>query len=182
MRFVKLSLNPMFMLSTIDNALVSSRKFPTQPLGELYSDTSCNTSPVREVGPETLSRSSRALNKQYFTEITPIRVPPGHPTVALNESKISSILKAVANESARASFDKLSSVVEKASRLHLGECPHSRNHCSTSVNVIPLLGTDSEPEWPTRESSTSRGTSRVTCPRLMAVLVKILRPQGIHQV
>ena len=41
--------------STMEDALVSPRKFPSQPLGEISSGISCNTSSVREFGPEPLS-------------------------------------------------------------------------------------------------------------------------------
>ena len=104
-----------YVRSTMEDALVSPRKFPSQPLGEISSDISCNTSPVREFGPEPLFSSNRALIRQFFTEFTTICLPQGYPTIALTEGQICSNLEAVANERARVSFKMLTSVVEKPS-------------------------------------------------------------------
>ena len=106
----------------MEDALTSPKKVPRGRLGETSSDTSRSSSPVRESGTGPLTSSSRALIKQHFSEASPVFLPRGHPTVAFNEGQDSSILTAVANESARASFDMLSSVVERASRLNLGGC------------------------------------------------------------
>ena len=51
----------------------------------------------------------------------------------------------------------LNSVVEKTSRLNLGGCSHDRNPRTLSGRRNPLFVTDSETDFPTRESSTSRG-------------------------
>ena len=71
----------------MQDALVAPTNFPRQRLGDISSDASCNTSPLREAGPETLSSSSRELIKQYFSEVTTFRLPPGHSTIALNEGQ-----------------------------------------------------------------------------------------------
>ena len=140
-------------LSTMDDTLVNNRSQP------LSGDTSGNTSPAspfREVGPTPLSSSSSALINQFFGEVTPICRLLGHPTIAFIEGQNCSILKAVASQTARVSFDVVSGVVDKASRLHLGDCSHRRNSRPTSAKANPMFATDYEPERPTRESSTSR--------------------------
>ena len=163
-----------FARSTMEDALASPAKFPTQSPGDISSDGSRDTSPVRRAEPEILSRSSRALIKEYFTEATAIRLAPGHPTFALNEGQICNIQKAVANESARVSFDMLDSVVEKAKRLNLGECSHGLNLCSHSGRRNPLFVTDSETDLPTRESSTTRGGFTSDTAQAVAALVHVL--------
>ena len=71
--------------------------------------------------PSHLSSTSRAIIKQCVTEVTQIRLSPGYPTVAFDQEQISSILRIVADESARASFEMLNSVVQRASQLSLQE-------------------------------------------------------------
>ena len=58
--------------------------------------------------------------RKCFRDVTPIRLSQGHPVIALNQEQISCILKTVADETAEASFDMLSSVVTRASQLKLG--------------------------------------------------------------
>ena len=50
----------------------------------------------------------------------------------------------------------LSSVVEPASRLNLGECSRCNKYRGTAPKDNPFFVTDSEPNCPTRESSASR--------------------------
>ena len=52
---------------------------------------------------------------------SPISLPRGHATVAFNRNQIEHILKVVADETARSSFEMVNSVVMRASRLSLGE-------------------------------------------------------------
>ena len=142
--------------STIEDALTSPKKLPRGRLGETSSDTSRSSSPVRESGTGPLTSSSRALIKQHFSEASPVFLPRGHPTVAFNEGQVSSILTAVANESARASFDMLSSVVERASRLNLGGCSRCNQPRGPATKGSLLLTTDSEPDCSRRGFSGSR--------------------------
>ena len=75
--------------------------------------------------------------KQCFTETNPICLDPGHPVAAFNQEQITSILRIVADESARASFEMLNSVVQRASRLNLGSNTKTRAHRPTrSVSGI----------------------------------------------
>ena len=80
------------------DALTLPNKFLRSQFGEVSSDTSCASSPVREAGPEPLSNSSRALINQHFSEAESVFLLLGHPTVAFNEGQVSGILTAVANE------------------------------------------------------------------------------------
>ena len=80
-----------------------------------------NTPDVRaNPGPKPLSATSRVIIKSRFTETNPICLDPGHPVVALNQEQVTSILRIVAEESARASFEMLNSVVERAGRMNSG--------------------------------------------------------------
>ena len=51
-----------------------------------------------------LEGRSRALSKEYFAASEALRLPPGHPTIALTEGQISTMLRVVADETARASL------------------------------------------------------------------------------
>ena len=91
----------------------------------------------KDPGSNPLSSTSRVIIKQCFTETNPICLDPGHPVVALNQEQITSILRIVADESARASFEMLNSVVQRASRLNLGSNTKSMAHRPTrSVSGI----------------------------------------------
>ena len=142
--------------STMEDALTSPKKLSRGRLGETSSDTSRSSSPVRESGTGPLTSSSRALIKQHFSEASPVFLPRGHPTVAFNERQVSSILAAVATESARASFDMLSSVVERASRLNLGGCSRCNQPRGPATKGSLPLTTDSEPDCSRRGFSGSR--------------------------
>ena len=99
--------------------------------------SSSETVPSEDPGPNPLSATSRVLIKQCFTETNPICLDPGHPVVAFNQEQITSILRIVADESARASFEMLNSVVQRASRLNLDSNTKSMAHRPThSVSGI----------------------------------------------
>ena len=97
---------------------------PTRGFSTFTVEVSASTEGNRDVTannqPARLSISSRELVRKSFRDVTPIRLPQGHPVIALNQEQISCVLKAVADETAKASFDMLSSVVTRASQLNLG--------------------------------------------------------------
>ena len=66
-----------------------------------------------------LGGRSRALIKEHFENNERFRFPPGHPVVAFTESQISAVMRVVADETARASYDMLENLVYRASRLSL---------------------------------------------------------------
>ena len=70
-----------------------------------------------------LGGSSRALIKEYFGNNEPERLPPGHPVIAFTEGQLGSVLRVVAYETARASYDMLENLVCRASRLSLSTKP-----------------------------------------------------------
>ena len=123
--------------------------------------------PWRESGSGPLTSSSRALIKQHFSEASLVFLPRGHPTVAFNEGQVSSILTAVANESARASFDMLSSVVERASRLNLGGCSRCNQPRGHAPKDSLLLTTDSDPDCSKGGFQALELVSLVTFPKAM---------------
>ena len=107
--------------STLADALTA----PQPRLVRLPSDETSGTDsePERPAASKsaTLSVTSREVIRKYFSESQPISLPRGHPTVAFNRDQIELILKVVADETARSSFEMLNSVVMRASRLSLGE-------------------------------------------------------------
>ena len=113
----------------------------------------------------TLSATSREVIRKYFSETQPISLPRGHPTVAFNRDQIEHILKVVADETARSSFEMLNSVVMRASRLSLGERAATRrdDRCKSPFPHSPL--SDSEGEG-TSCGFTSAGDSYTSGPDL----------------
>ena len=92
------------------------------PMVEVQETSSLSTEPPpRNVGkPEPLKVSSRSMLKEYFAKADPVELLRGHATIALTEDQISSVLRVVADETARASYDMLENLVYRASyRLSL---------------------------------------------------------------
>ena len=75
----------------------------------------------KEPGTRQVSSSSRALVNQYFQHATAYSLPKEHPTITLNSEQMQTILRVVADESARASYAMMEDIVKKASRLTLGQ-------------------------------------------------------------
>ena len=73
--------------------------------------------PPREPRDVPLGGRSRALIKEHFENSERFRLPLGHPVVAFTEGQISAVMRAVADETARASYDMLENLVYRASRL-----------------------------------------------------------------
>ena len=67
-----------------------------------------------------LGTSSRALIKEIFTNAETFDFPKGHATIAFTEDQISTVVKAVAEETVRTSCDMMEKHVKKASDLNLG--------------------------------------------------------------
>ena len=110
--------------------------------------------PPREPRDVPLGGRSRALIKEHFENRERIRLPPGHPVVAFTESQISAVMRAVADETARASYDMLENLVYRASRLSLASRPggtKSSKGCSSrrGSSVVTSAGRN-------RSSSTER--------------------------
>ena len=95
-----------------------------------------------ELGPTPLSGTSRVIVKQCFEEVNPICLDPGHPVVAFNQDQITSILRIVADESARASFEMLNSIVEGASKLNLSSSKQTASRARARSSSGPETDTD----------------------------------------
>ena len=70
--------------------------------------------------------SSRALIKEYFARTETVNLIQGHPTIAFSQDQISSVLRIVADETARASFDMLENLIQRANELRLDPKPSSK--------------------------------------------------------
>ena len=85
--------------------------------------------------------------KEHFEKRERFRLSRGHPIVAFTESQISTIMRVVADETARASYDMLEKLVYRASRLSLAARPsgtHSDKNGSSrrGSSVITRAGRD----------------------------------------
>ena len=142
--------------------------------------------------PTPLASSSCAIIKQCFTETNPIVLQPAYPTVTFNQEQISSILRIVVDESARASFEILNSVLQRASKLSLHaylELPPKRG---TQTSLAPETDTDVEIDTVMtsdfHEESSSQGlpvTLRLlatSSPHLIYLLLPPRPPWGIQTV
>ena len=128
--------------STLGDALRSPAKTTTIACpGGSSKESSDFIAPV-ELGPTPLSGTSRAIVKQCFDEVNPICLDPGHPVVAYNQDQITSILRIVADESARASFEMLNSIVERASKLNLGSNKPTTSRTRVRSSSGPETDTD----------------------------------------
>ena len=151
--------------STLADALTA----PQPRLVRLPSDKTSGTDsePERPAASKsaTLSSTSREVIRKYFSESQPISLPRGHPNVAFNRDQIEHILKVVADESARSSFEMLNSVVMRAIRLSPGEGAATRrdDRCKSPFPSSPL--SDSEGEG-TSCGFTSEGGSYTSGPDL----------------
>ena len=113
--------------STVADALYAPVQSNVFRVSDIASNTSVN---FPDVTPRVaqLSGSSRALIKVYFEEATPVRLSPGHAKIALNESQVSSLLMAVADEAVKSSPKALEGLIQQAKRLSLGT-----QHSSTGI-------------------------------------------------
>ena len=123
--------------STLADALAAPVHNSIVDRNDYTSQDSTVPTEVRMRKPPTLSISSLELIRKCFTDASPIRLPQGHMTIALNREQITSIVKAVAVETAKASFDMLNSAVLKASLLSMRDSPWycSRNDLPSS-NIV----------------------------------------------
>ena len=67
-----------------------------------------------------LKTSERTLIKEYFAETDPFFFPKGHPVIAFTEDQVSTVLKVVAEETARSTQTMLDEIIKQASKLNLG--------------------------------------------------------------
>ena len=67
-----------------------------------------------------LGGRSRALIKEYFAGNEISNLPKGHPAIVFSEDQINSVVRVIAAETSRASYDMLENLIQKASQLSLG--------------------------------------------------------------
>ena len=115
--------------STLADAL-SPTKGPVSGLPDITSGSEAEESVFggieKDSGDHQLSNTSRAIINHYFQEASTIELPRGHPTIALNSEQVQSILRVVADESARASYAMMEDIIERARRLSLSNLSNRR--------------------------------------------------------
>ena len=112
--------------STLADALAAPRHRLISMPSDEPSGTELEPEPPVASTLATLSVSRREVIRKCFSEAQPISLPRGHSNVAFNRDQIEHIMKVVADETARSSFEMLNSVVMRASRLSLGERERER--------------------------------------------------------
>ena len=85
----------------------------------------------------SLGPSSRALIKEFFTNSEKFDFPKGHATVAFTEDQISTVIKAVADETTRSTIGVIESLIQKASQLRIGPEDDLENTLSKSGTRYP---------------------------------------------
>ena len=112
------------------STLVDAIAAPVRNFAPRFSEGSDHVSPdeaiQRSGGPAPLSIHSQDLIITYFERAHSFSLPQGHPTISLNQEQIGHILRIVADETARASFEMLNSVVTRASQLSIRDSPTMR--------------------------------------------------------
>ena len=98
----------------------------------------------------------RALIKEYFAGNEPSSLPQGHPTIAFTEGQICNVLKRVADETARASYDMLEKLIHRASQLSLTSEPVAGKSTKKSIARRGSSKTSSREQY---QESTSGGYS-----------------------
>ena len=63
-----------------------------------------------------LSGKGKATIKKYFQEVRPIKLPVGHPTIALNADEMHAILRTIADESVLSSYHMMKSLLLHATQ------------------------------------------------------------------
>ena len=63
--------------------------------------------------PREISGKSRLLLKRYFSETTPLSLPVGHPTIALNEGQMHHLVRVITDETIDTSFNLLRGVLKE---------------------------------------------------------------------
>ena len=79
-----------------------------------FSQGSQGPSQEQTPGSRRLSASGRVLLRKFFIEIDPIELPRGHPTIALTEGQIRTVLKTISDETILSSFHLLKSLLLQA--------------------------------------------------------------------
>ena len=136
------------MGSTLTDALhhVARRSLPETSGQE--SDGTADQPPVAP-RPLSLGGRNRALIKECFAKNESFRLHPGNPAVVFTEGQISNVLRVVADETARASYDMLENLIHRASRLSMttepvGKAVNKKGSTRRSSFVVTSWGRDQD--------------------------------------
>ena len=132
--------------STLADALRPGARRSLPETSDLSSTGSVGQPPA---GPNlpALGGRSRAMIKEYFAQNETFRLPPGNPAVVFTEGQIGSLLRVVADETARASYDMLENLIHRASRLSLttepvGSATNKKGSKRRGSSVVTSMGRD----------------------------------------
>ena len=74
-----------------------------------------------------LSGPSRSLLKKYFDQNPPVELSKDHTTVAFSEEQVYNLIRVACDETAHASFEMMSGLLQRASRLPGGSVPQPQS-------------------------------------------------------
>ena len=101
---------------------------------------------AKELGVHQMSSSSRTLVNHYFQQASPFNLPKDHPTISLNSEQMKTILRVVADESARASYAMMEDIVIRASKLSLGRTSVGQKNLPSNTSAGGSVYPSSEGE------------------------------------
>ena len=141
--------------STLADAMCHGVRSPMPETSDLSSAESERQPPVRPNLP-SLGGRSRAMIKEYFAQNETFRLPPGNPAVVFTEGQVGSLLRVVADETARASYDMLENLIHRAKRLSLATVPDGSG---TTKKGPKRKGSSVITSWGRDRDSSSEGYS-----------------------
>ena len=132
--------------STLTDALHPGARRTPPDTSEQDSDDTAIQPPV---GPRPLSLGGRssALIKECFAQNGSFRLPPGNPAVVFTGGQINNVLRVVADETARASYDMLETLIYRAIQLSLttepvGKATNRKGSARRGSSVVTSWGRD----------------------------------------
>ena len=151
--------------STLDDALFlpsKTTKFDLIGTSDSNGLESTAVENAKESRVHQMSSSSRTLVNHYFQQASAFNLPKDHPTISLNSEQMQTILRVVADESARASYAMMEDIVIRASKLSLGRTSVGQknlpSNTSAGGSVYPSSEGETVPGNPSdREGSYTSG-------------------------
>ena len=129
----------MYARSKLPQALISPINHDNLDYSDDTSESNVENCPNEPSGSAALSIINREIIKKYFSETKPIYLPQTHPTIALNQNQIGHILRIVAVESARVSYEMMDCILRRASEINL-----SSANATNATGKPARTGLDSE--------------------------------------
>ena len=132
--------------STLADALRPGARRSQAETSDLSSNGSVGQPPAGPILPP-LGGRSRAMINEYFAQNETFRLPPGNPAVVFTEDQVGSLLRVVADETARASYDMLENLIHRAKRLSLttepvGSTTNKKGSKRRGSSVVTSWGRD----------------------------------------